>query len=55
MTERLVSTQASSGAGTIFEYRVAAIMLGRLLRGAHVPVGTAQPLARVGLQRRNAG
>lgn len=55
MTERLVSTQATSGAGTIFEYRVAAIMLGRLLRGAHVPVGTAQPLARVGLQRRNAG
>jgi hypothetical protein len=55
MTERLVSTQATSGAGTIFEYRVAAIMLGRLLRRAHVPVGTAQPLARVGLQRRNAG
>ena len=55
MAERLVSTQATSGAGTIFEYRVAAIMLGRLLRGVHVPVGTAQPLARVGLQRRNAG
>jgi hypothetical protein len=55
MTERLVSTQATSGAGTIFEYRVAAVMLGRLLRGAHVPVGTAQPLMRVGLQRRNAG
>jgi hypothetical protein len=55
MAERLVSTQATSGAGTIFEYRVAAIMLGRLLRGAHVPVGTTQPLARVGLQRRNAG
>jgi hypothetical protein len=55
MTERPVSTQATSGAGTVFEYRVAAIMLGRLLRSAHVPVGTAQPLARVGLQRRNAG
>src|SRR5215469_1848909 len=55
MAERLVSTQATSGAGTIFEYRVAAIVLGRLLRGAHVPVGTAQPLAKVGLQRRNAG
>jgi hypothetical protein len=55
MTERLVSTQATSGAGTVFEYRVAAIMLGRLLRGAHPPIGTAQPLARVGLQRRNAG
>lgn len=50
-----VSTQATSGAGTIFEYRVAAIVLGRLLRGAHLPVGTAQPLAQVGLQRRNAG
>jgi len=55
MAERLVSTQTTSGAGTVFEYRVAAIMLGRLLRGGHVPVGTAQPLARVGLQRRNAG
>jgi len=55
MAGRLVSTQATSGAGTIFEYRVAAIMLGRLLRGAHVPIGAAQPLARVGLQRRNAG
>jgi hypothetical protein len=55
MAERLVSTQATSGAGTIFEYRVAAIMLGRLLRGAHVPIGTAQPLEQVGLQRRNAG
>jgi hypothetical protein len=55
MAGGLVSTQATSGAGTIFEYRVAAVMLGRLLRGAHVPVGTAQPLARVGLQRRNAG
>ncbi|HET7015378.1 MAG TPA: hypothetical protein VFI65_15785 [Streptosporangiaceae bacterium] len=55
MAERPVSTQATSGAGTIFEYRVAAIMLGRLLRGAHVPVGTAQQLAGVGLQRRNAG
>jgi hypothetical protein len=55
MAERPVSTQATSGAGTIFEYRVAAIMLGRLLRSAHVPVGTAQPLARIGLQRRNVG
>jgi hypothetical protein len=55
MAGGLVSTQATSGAGTIFEYRVAAVMLGRLLRGAHLPVGTAQPLAQVGLQRRNVG
>src|SRR5215472_8444296 len=55
MTDRLVPTQATSGAGVIFEYRVAGIMLSRLLRGAHVPVGTAQPLFRLGLQRRNAG
>jgi hypothetical protein len=55
MTARPVSTQATSGAGTVFGYRVAAIMLGRLLRGAQVPFGTAQPLARVGLQRGNAG
>ena len=52
MTERLVSTQATSGAGTIFEHRVAAIMIGRLLRGAHVPFGVAQPLAHAGLRFR---
>jgi hypothetical protein len=55
MTGRFVSTQATSGAGTTFEHRVAAIMISRLLRGAHVPFGIAQPLAQLGLQRRNAG
>src|SRR5215472_17608318 len=55
VTDRLVPTHATGGAGVIFEYRVAGIMLSRLLRGAHVPVGTAQPLIRLGLQRRNAG
>ena len=43
---------ATGGAGTIFEYRVAAIMFSRLLRGAHIPVGIRLPLARVGLQQR---
>src|SRR5712691_12679201 len=55
MTERLTSPPATGGAGVIFEYRVAGIMLSRLLRGAHVPVGTVLPLLRVGLQQRNAG
>jgi hypothetical protein len=55
MAERLTSPQATGGAGVIFEYRVAGLMLSRLLRGAHVPVGTEQPLLRVGLQQRNAG
>jgi hypothetical protein len=39
----------------IFEYRVAAIMLSRLIRGATVPVGPQLPIFRVGFQQRNAG
>ena len=39
----------------IFEYQVGAIMLSRLLRGAHVPVGIQRPLSRVGFQQGNSG
>lgn len=55
MVELLTSPQATGGAGVIFEYRVAAIMLSRLIRGATVPVGTQLPLFRVGFQQRNSG
>ena len=55
MAGQLTSPQATGGAGVIFEYRVAAIMLSRLIRGATVPVGTQLPIFRVGFQQRNAG
>ncbi|WP_297619606.1 hypothetical protein [Nocardia sp.] len=38
-----------------FEYRVAALLLSRLLRGSHAPVGFQLPVRRVALQQRNAG
>jgi len=50
-----VSPLATGGAGVVYEYLVAAMMLSRLLRGAHAPVGIDQPLTRVALQQRNAG
>jgi hypothetical protein len=49
-----VSPTSTSGAGTIFEYRVAAIMLVHLLRGSHPP-GLQVPLAELGLQQRVRG
>jgi len=55
MAGQLTSPQATGGAGMVFEYRVAAIMLSRLIRGATVPVGTQLPIFRVGFQQRNAG
>jgi hypothetical protein len=54
MTRKPVSSQSTGNAGAFFENEVGAIMLGRLLRGAHIPVGRSEPLVRVGLQRRNA-
>lgn len=45
-----MSPLSSGGAGTIFEYRVAAIFLARLLCSAHVP-GFQVPVTRVGLQQ----
>lgn len=50
-----VSPEATGGAGTIFEYRVAALAFSRLLRGAHVPVGIELPIESVALQQRIAG
>jgi hypothetical protein len=55
MAGQLTSPQATGGAGTIFEYRVAAVMLSRLIRGAPAPVGFQLPIFRVGFQQRNAG
>lgn len=55
VTGQLVSPLSTGGAGVIFEYQIGAIMLSRLLRGAHVPVGIQQPLSRVGFQQGNSG
>jgi hypothetical protein len=55
MVSKAVSPEATSGAGTLFEYRVAALALSRLLRGAHVPVGIDLPVESVALQQRIAG
>ncbi|WP_067823536.1 hypothetical protein [Actinomadura kijaniata] len=55
MTGQLTSPLSTGGAGVVFEYRVAALMFSRLLRGAHVPVGIQLPLERVALQQRNEG
>lgn len=49
-----VSPEATGGAGTIDEYRFAAVMLVKVLRGDQA-VGLSVPLAAVGLQRREAG
>ncbi|WP_157530048.1 hypothetical protein [Microtetraspora niveoalba] len=55
MSDRPSSPKATGGAGTIFEYQLAAIMFSRLLRGAHVPIGIQLPLDRVGLQQQVTG
>ncbi|MFE9750241.1 hypothetical protein ACFYOT_35500 [Saccharothrix saharensis] len=49
-----VSPEATGGAGTIDEYRFAAVNLVKLLRGDMAP-GLSAPIAAVGLQRREAG
>lgn len=49
-----VSPEATGGAGTIDEYRFAAVNLAKLLRGDIAP-GLPSPVAAVGLQRREAG
>lgn len=55
MNDRIASPKATGGAGTVFEYQFAAIMFSRLLRGAHIPIGTELPLDRVGLQQQVTG
>jgi hypothetical protein len=59
-SEAVVTGQPSSplstgGAGVIFEYEVAAILMSRLLRGASVPVGIHAPVVRVAFQQSNEG
>jgi len=49
------SPLSTGGAGVIFEYDVAAILMSRLLRGASVPVGIHGPVARVAFQQSNEG
>jgi hypothetical protein len=49
------SPLSTGGAGVIFEYYVAAILMSRLLRGASVPVGFHGPVARVAFQQGNEG
>ncbi|GGL50639.1 hypothetical protein [Planomonospora parontospora] len=55
MANGMASPEATGGAGVLFEYRVAALALSRLLRGAHVPVGIDLPVNGVALQQRIAG
>jgi hypothetical protein len=49
------SPLSTGGAGVIFEYDVAAILMSRLLRGASVPVGLHGSIARVAFQQGNEG
>lgn len=55
VTGRPASPLSTGGAGVIFEYHVAAIMLSRLIRGASVPVGIHGPILRVAFQQGNEG
>src|SRR4051794_34915483 len=55
MCADIISPVATGGAGTIFEYRLAAIILTMLIEGAHPPIGVQLPVERVGLQQRAAG
>ncbi|MEU0521242.1 hypothetical protein [Streptosporangium sp. NPDC006007] len=48
--KRPVSPEASGGAGTLFEYRVGAIMLSHLLAGTHPP-GLSMPVVGVAWQQ----
>ncbi|MEO3810783.1 hypothetical protein ABGB17_17425 [Sphaerisporangium sp. B11E5] len=52
--KKIVSAEATGGAGTLFEYRIAAIMLTHLLRGTHPP-GLPVPIAALALQQRVRG
>jgi hypothetical protein len=53
-TRQVASPQATGGAGHLFEYRVAAVMLAHLLCQTRPP-GLQVPVARVGLQQRALG
>jgi hypothetical protein len=49
-----VSPFATGGAGTLYEYRVAAILLSHLLAGSHPP-GLLRPVVEIGFQQRARG
>lgn len=49
------SPLATGGAGVIFEYQVAAILMSRLVRHAAVPLGVHGPLVRVAYQQAGEG
>jgi hypothetical protein len=53
-TKAVRSTKSTGGAGTIYEYRVAAIALARLLCGKHM-LGLPTPVSLVALQQRIRG
>ncbi len=55
MEQYRVSSMATGGVGVEFEYRVAAMMLSRLLRQAPPPIGFQLPVCKVALQQRNDG
>ena len=55
MAGQLSSPLSTGGAGGIYEYDVAAVLLSRLLRGASVPVGIHAPVVRVAFQQSNEG
>jgi hypothetical protein len=55
VAEHPSSPLATGGAGVIFEYDVAAILMSRLLRGASIPVGILGPVTRVAFQQGNEG
>ena len=55
MSGKIASPKATSGAGTVFEYRVAGVAYSMLLCGRHMPVGPLLPVEQVGLQQRVSG
>src|SRR5215467_11493090 len=55
MSGNLSSPASAGGAGTNFEYDVAAILLSRLLRGADIPFGLQVPVVKVAFQQGNEG
>ena len=51
MTGSVASPKATGGAGVVFEYRMAAVLLARLAAGGHTPIGVELPIHRIGLQQ----
>jgi NB-ARC domain len=55
MAKKLAPPSATGAAGTIFEYRLAAVVFGKLLCGLHAPVGFRLPIGSIGLQQAASG